>query len=260
MKKTMGTAAGRRSLPEHLKGGVRQHKCPAFSAVLLAAALAGFFAACNTGNGGGSSDAPDTWTPDGGFSGYDLASVSVSNDASNLHVSLTFENPPAIWHRGRIGILIDDPTATPSASVLPSDGWHGIANTVTASGADCYAEVLFPEYKSEEENAASAPSPECTPDCVSVSPSAWKIDSWADTPADGGRSVTVSIPLSEIGAGVSAGSSLRIFTAVSSYEWNGESGSSVITIQDCLPASAVSVNLRGAFSVDFAGALSYTVQ
>lgn len=246
MKKTMGNAAGRRRfLPEHLRGGV----CCLF---VLAAVLC----SCSSDP----APAADTWTPDGGFSGYDLASVSVSNDASDLHVSLTFENLPAIWHRGRIGILIDDPAATPSASVLPSDGWHGIANTVTASGADCYAEVLFPEYKSEEENAASAPSPECTPDGVSVSPSAWKIDSWAYTPADGGRSVTVSIPLSAIGGGVSAGSSLRIFTAVSSYEWNDETGSPVITVQDCHPASALSMTLRGAFSVDFGSALSYTVQ
>ena len=93
MKKTMGNAAGRRRfLPEHLKGGV----CCLF---VLAAVLC----SCSSDP----APAADTWTPDGGFSGYDLASVSVSNDASDLHVSLTFENPPAIWHRGRIGILID---------------------------------------------------------------------------------------------------------------------------------------------------------
>ena len=115
----------------------KQKKLPAFSAVIFAAAVIGFFAACDTGNGGGSSDGAFTdggsgtpgvsgGTPGSGTSSsgpavstdswdlskstetvnYDIASLEVDNTGNYLYVDIKFRTPLALWNNDRIGVVI----------------------------------------------------------------------------------------------------------------------------------------------------------
>lgn len=117
----------------------KQKKLPAFSAVIFAAAVIGFFAACDTGNGGGSSDGAFTdggsgtpgvsgGTPGSGTSSsgpavstdswdlskstetvnYDIASLEVDNTGNYLYVDVEFlTDEILLWSNDRISVVIN---------------------------------------------------------------------------------------------------------------------------------------------------------
>lgn len=118
----------------------KQKKLPAFSAVIFAAAVIGFFAACDTGNGGGSSDgaftdggsgkpgvsggtpgsgtsssgpavSTDSWENVSDQSGkitYDIASLEVDNTDNYLYVDVEFlTDEILLWSNDRISVVIN---------------------------------------------------------------------------------------------------------------------------------------------------------
>lgn len=118
----------------------KQKKLPAFSAVIFAAAVIGFFAACDTGNGGGSSDgaftgdgsgtagvsggtpgsgtsssgpavSTDSWenvSDQSGMITYDIASLEVDNTDNYLYVDVEFlTDEILLWSNDRISVVIN---------------------------------------------------------------------------------------------------------------------------------------------------------
>ena len=118
----------------------KQKKLPAFSAVIFAAAVIGFFAACDTGNGGGSSDgaftdggsgtpgvsggipgsgtsssgpavSTDSWenvSDQSGMITYDIASLEVDNTDNSLYVDVEFlTDEILLWSNDRISVVIN---------------------------------------------------------------------------------------------------------------------------------------------------------
>ena len=151
----------------------KQKKLPAFSAVIFAAAVIGFFAACDTGNGGGSSDGAFTddgsgtaggGTPGSGTSSsgpavstdswenvsdqsrmitYDIASLEVDNTDNYLYVDVEFlTDEILLWSNDRISVVISagqnknidvSKTGASSAESGANEYQYGIASSVSVS-------------------------------------------------------------------------------------------------------------------------------
>ena len=263
----------------------KQKKLPAFSAVIFAAAVIGFFAACDTGNGGGSSDGAFTdggsgkpgvsgGTPGSGTSSsgpavstdswdlskstetvnYDIASLEVDNTGNYLYVDIKFRTPLALWNNDRIGVVI---SAGQNKNIdVSADGetkWtQGAATNATVSADYALWFSVWQKDGSSDYNLKGSS------ENASVSLSAVTVDNWIIKDASGGSSLTFNIPMSDLG-NPATGTEIKVFATVSNC--TDDSG---VLVKDLIPQSCATVSKTAAendtLSIDMSRALSYTVR
>lgn len=266
----------------------KMHKLPALSAVLLAIALTGFFAACDTGNGGGSSDGAFTdggsgtpgvsgGTPGSGTSssgpavstdswsqtnGYDIASLTVDNSENFLYVTLEFANEISLWTNERIWVVIDDPDQAGNIDVSKSGGTAAVGDwaTVDKYGAASYVTPAVDHgYFLTVWIDGSSPAYNTYPWLENVTPALT-----ADNGAIkfGSKTIEFVIPLEELND-PSSGTELKILAGVSGYWWKSENAVH-IQVKNCIPQSCATVTQTAeendTLSIDMSRALSYTVR
>lgn len=266
----------------------KQKKLPAFSAVIFAAAVIGFFAACDTGNGGGSSDGAFTdggsgtpgvsgGTPGSGTSssgpavstdswgqtnGYDIASLTVDNSENFLYVTVEFANEISLWTNERIWVVIDDLDQTVNIDISKSGGaaavgdWatvdkYGAASYVTPAVDHGYFLTVWIDGSSSAYN--TYPWLENVTPALTADNGAIKF---------GSKTIEFVIPLKELN-NPSSGTELKILAGVSGYWWESEAAVH-IQVKNCIPQSAATVTQTAAendtLSIDMSRALSYTVR
>lgn len=262
----------------------KQKKLPAFSAVIFAAAVIGFFAACDTGNGGGSSDGAFTdggsgtpgvsgGTPGSGTSSsgpavstdswdlsenqetvnYDIISLEADNQGNYLYVTVGFRTPLALWTDDRIGVVI---SAEQNKNIdVSADGetkWmQGAATSVTGSADYAW---WFSVWQSS--GSSSGYNLKGSSENASVSIAEVKVEDWVIKDVSGDSSITFNIPMADLG-NPAPGTEIKVFAAVSNM-WSDGS----VALKDGIPAAAISStsNNDTVLSIDMSRALSYTVR
>ncbi|MDR1787659.1 MAG: fibronectin type III domain-containing protein [Treponema sp.] len=173
---------------------------------------------------------------------YDIKSLHVINDETNLYVALDFgDSPAAGWGNDRITVFVDTVGSTGNAEYTSGSKWYNAATTVTVTTGDVDAYLCQVMKETPITQSAASWTQQAT---------------WEYT---GPVTVKFAIPLSDIGS-PAAGTAVRVVAAFSLYWDSGE----VIQVKDLIPSAAGTISATtqssDTLAINFNQALSWTLR
>src|SRR5574344_5319 len=175
-----------------------------------------------------------------------ISSMTLSNDASNLYVSLSFNATPTAWENDHIVIMIDDTNLESGVSTIASST-TGAPATYTTVGSTV-------EFFGYEIMKSGSPVNMTSDTTWTQNASDWKYYGSNTT-------VKYTIPFSSIGTDVASSSDTLHVVAFFSAGWHNNAADSHIS--NAVPASALTVSTTSdtadTVAVDFSKGLSMTI-